>query len=273
MSVMRHISRNLVSMVLSGVALLGFAAAGFAQGGGGPGGGRGGGGPGGNTGFAGSPMGGGNVGFQGGSMSTGTRGGTSSAARSTSNFLNSSFVSPYVTDNYSLGSGGTATTTASATGSSSSSGAVGATNTNQPQAAKFFKSPSFGNPLFSISTSTRGGTATIRGGTGAGSSTSSTENFNAGSVLNPVRTPHYAAVVKFPVAPVSSEALHTELSGLLNRSTSIPSRQGITMAVEGRTVTLRGQVADDDERRHVEAVIRLTPGVREVHNELVVKSP
>jgi osmotically-inducible protein OsmY len=45
----------------------------------------------------------------------------------------------------------------------------------------------------------------------------------------------------------------------------------VAVQVDGRTVTLRGEVSSDDERRHVESLVRITPGVREIHNELTVK--
>ena len=45
---------------------------------------------------------------------------------------------------------------------------------------------------------------------------------------------------------------------------------GIAIEVEGGTVVLKGQVSDDDQRRLVEGMMRLTPGVRDVRNELKV---
>jgi osmotically-inducible protein OsmY len=38
--------------------------------------------------------------------------------------------------------------------------------------------------------------------------------------------------------------------------------------MDGSTVVLRGSVRDDHERRLAEALVRLTPGVRAVRNEL-----
>jgi osmotically-inducible protein OsmY len=35
-------------------------------------------------------------------------------------------------------------------------------------------------------------------------------------------------------------------------------------------VILRGRVADDDERRLAEGMVRMEPGVREVRNELII---
>jgi BON domain-containing protein len=265
-------------MILSSVVLLCLSAGAFGQGGGmggTPGGGGRGGGTGTGGGFGGTPTGGGNVGFQGGSATTGGRGGGTTAARSTSNFLNSTFVSPYVTSNYN-------SSTTATTSSSSSVGQVGSTaaSTNIPQAAKFFVTSGFGNPLYTVSTTGGGrggaaarGSATVRGAGGAGS-TSSSENFNAGSAVTPPRMPSYVATVKFPIQAMSGDKLRAVLNVMLDRSaTSVPSRKQIALSVDGQAVTLKGQVADTDEKRHVEAMVRMTPGVREVNNELEVLAP
>ena len=47
----------------------------------------------------------------------------------------------------------------------------------------------------------------------------------------------------------------------------------ITVATDGNTVVLTGAVASDDERRLVENMIRLEPGVHSVRNELQVPQP
>jgi osmotically-inducible protein OsmY len=41
--------------------------------------------------------------------------------------------------------------------------------------------------------------------------------------------------------------------------------------VDGQTVILKGKVPSEDERRLAEGLIRLTPGVRAVRNELIVE--
>jgi osmotically-inducible protein OsmY len=44
----------------------------------------------------------------------------------------------------------------------------------------------------------------------------------------------------------------------------------IQVVTQGEAVVLRGGVRNDREKRVAEAMIRMTPGVREVINELVV---
>ena len=45
---------------------------------------------------------------------------------------------------------------------------------------------------------------------------------------------------------------------------------GVQVAVDGRNVTLKGSVRDEEEARLVEGMVRLTPGVFDIKNELTV---
>ncbi|MBY0513811.1 MAG: BON domain-containing protein, partial [Gemmataceae bacterium] len=79
----------------------------------------------------------------------------------------------------------------------------------------------------------------------------------------------YSAQIQFkaPVAPPG--AMAADIRGTLDRSTMIANPRGVDVQVgDGGVVTLRGRVADGDEARLVEGMIRLTPGVREIKNEL-----
>ena len=58
------------------------------------------------------------------------------------------------------------------------------------------------------------------------------------------------------------------LQGVVSRATRLPSRENIQVLTDGATIVLRGQVRDERERRLAEAMIRLSPGVRTVRNEL-----
>jgi osmotically-inducible protein OsmY len=63
--------------------------------------------------------------------------------------------------------------------------------------------------------------------------------------------------------------LTTDVRGVIERSVVLSNPRGIDVAVaEGGTVVLRGNVRDQDEARLAEGMIRLTPGVREVQNQL-----
>jgi hypothetical protein len=69
-------------------------------------------------------------------------------------------------------------------------------------------------------------------------------------------------------APVAS-ALQAELRDVVTGSTRLNGKN-IDVSVANGTVFLRGQVASADERRLAENLIRLTPGVRQVSNELTI---
>ena len=49
----------------------------------------------------------------------------------------------------------------------------------------------------------------------------------------------------------------------------LQGKKGIFVAVDGSTVFLKGNVTDAKERRVIEGLVRITPGVRNVVNELV----
>jgi hypothetical protein len=134
--------------------------------------------------------------------------------------------------------------------------------------------------LFKISTPTAAvtttnfGTATVGGRGASNSSTANNYSFNAGSVVaETARRPAVSATLGFRPNLPSSVQLQTELRDLIDRSTTIASKQKISIQMDGRNVILRGQVADDEERRLVESLIATTPGVGFVKNELVALSP
>ena len=80
----------------------------------------------------------------------------------------------------------------------------------------------------------------------------------------------YAATVAFRPRPILPSQLQADLRATLDRSTAIKNAKGIQVQVEGQTAVLRGTVGDEDERRMAEGLVRLTPGVRQVRNELQV---
>jgi osmotically-inducible protein OsmY len=72
-----------------------------------------------------------------------------------------------------------------------------------------------------------------------------------------------------PVAPAVPTQLQTSIQQTLARTVQIPSGPTVEVGMDGATVVLRGSVADERERKLAEAMARMTPGVREVRNELV----
>jgi hypothetical protein len=120
----------------------------------------------------------------------------------------------------------------------------------------------FNKPLFTATTST---------GTGAGTPTTTTQKMGFTTYGTP-RAPLYATVLSddVPLVQFRSEDIFNSVRGVIERSTYVPSKANIQVTVQGTTVQLQGQVASDKERRLVEGMVRTTPGVRDVVNQLTV---
>jgi|GEM_PF-2565427 hypothetical protein len=222
--------------------------AGGAAGGGGFGGGGGAGGAGGRA-PAGGNTGGnafaGTVGFTGtgAELSTGR-----SSAVNTSNIFSSYFANPYAVVSGTIAK-------------------AGVERANAP----------FGQPLYTTTTGgargARGatgarGTASIGGGRGGlGANSGGEGDFTLPGMMG-TRYPHVATVVQFKAPAPAADQLLAEVRGIIERSGSLPSKSGITVSVEGRDVILRGKVATDEERRLAGAILRLTPGLGDIRNEL-----
>lgn len=70
---------------------------------------------------------------------------------------------------------------------------------------------------------------------------------------------------------MNASPLLGELRQILDRSSALASvRSNIQVGSAGGVIVLRGRVSDEHERRIAEGLMRLTPGVREVRNELIV---
>ena len=85
------------------------------------------------------------------------------------------------------------------------------------------------------------------------------------------RAPQYYTEPVFDMptrAPVGT--IREDLQRSLTESTMLRSGSQISVIAQGESVVLRGRVANDREKRVAEAMVRMTPGVREVVNELVV---
>lgn len=138
----------------------------------------------------------------------------------------------------------------------------------------------FGQPLYTAtSTANRGaaaqrGTATIAGGrarvggAGVAGTTGRQGDFTIPGNMG-TRYPHIATVVAFKSPAPAADRLLSDVRATIDRSSSISSKAGISITAEGRNIILRGRVASDEERRHVEALLRLTPGLGEIRNELI----
>lgn len=224
---------------------------------------------------------------------------TSSGAISPSNFLAPSFANPYY-----QGRAGAATTelpggfgvtlygtTTSPTGSvglgpagTTGTGGFGGTTTTLGGARTGAAGTAVGGGARAGGTTGFGGaaglgtTGGLGGQTGFGGVGGTTGTAgrglgtNSAVVVPLVRPIAYRAVLKFKPPPLApAPVLQADLQSMLNRSTFVSSSNNVQVVADGNQIVLRGTVADDDEARLIEGMVRLTPGVSAVKNELVVR--
>jgi hypothetical protein len=271
---MRRINRRLLFGCFTAIGIGFWLAAttpAFAQGGGGGGpGGGGGGAGGGGAGGGGAGGGGAGGGSSGGGAGGGSSGGGAGGSSSNGTGVQSLFG----------GSGG---------GGGGNSSNQGTSNSN-------FLSPFFSNPLnmgrpnqtpnsqsggstassiyTSVTAATSGfgqssfGTLQAPQSNTRGTATTSTSNIKLSTATPLVPRMAYTTSVKFAVKAVNPVALQEQLQGIIARSASLKNSGAIDVLVDGQTVVLRGKVMDEDQRRLAEGLMRLTPGVRQIRNEL-----
>jgi hypothetical protein len=118
----------------------------------------------------------------------------------------------------------------------------------------------FGDPTFGKAA---GATAKV-GGTGAAFATDP-----GGQIVQLPRQIAYTAKLKFTPPTVPAPRLQADLRGLIDRAgLTVPAGSVQVLVADGNAVVLRGTVRDDDEARLVEGMVRLTPGVSRITNEL-----
>jgi hypothetical protein len=125
----------------------------------------------------------------------------------------------------------------------------------------------YGKPVYATYTTTSS-TSTALSTQGTGGLISATSY--------PVRrTPAFITVLgpDFERKPRSAPALQTELQDLIDRSSLLRARGNIRVTVDGQVARLQGNVTDPRARRLAESLVRTTPGVREVQNQLVITRP
>ncbi len=171
----------------------------------------------------------------------GTSGGGASSAINTSNIFSATFGNPYFQ--------GTPT-------NAKSSAAPGG----------------FGTTLYPTAAGNAAGGRAGAGAAGGRGGAASTANQFGTIISLPVQVT-YPAVARFPAAPMTATKLQTDLTGLIGRSTMIANPASVQVITEGNTVTLRGTAKDADEARMIAGMVRMTPGVRAVHNELNFPQP
>ncbi|MGL6076703.1 MAG: BON domain-containing protein [Fimbriiglobus sp.] len=83
----------------------------------------------------------------------------------------------------------------------------------------------------------------------------------------------FTATLSFKTQPISATQFESNLRGTLDRSTALSNPRGIEIRMDNGVVVLTGNVASEDEQRLAEGLLSLTPGVRQIRNELKVVPP
>lgn len=180
-----------------------------------------------------------------------------------------------------LGGGGN---TMGAGGARGLGGARGGTTSFSVSPTNFLQ-PTYGNVLYPSRPNSQN--LSITAGTGFGqpsfgniTATTTASNMRGGATATTFANQgatgariHHVAELKFPVKQVVASELIAELQGIIARSSQIKQPGAIQVSMEGGVVVLRGKAATDDERRLIEGMMRLTPGVRQVKNELEANQP
>jgi hypothetical protein len=127
----------------------------------------------------------------------------------------------------------------------------------------------FGSPLYQLSTATTNIGLT---GTAGISSTNMYSNNSLGASYGGRRVVYVPDIGRNEPrpSPPAQLQLRTDLQQVLARSSSLPSKESIQVMTDGNVIVLRGTVADEREKRLAESLLRLTPGVRQISNELEV---
>lgn len=200
-----------------------------------------------------------------------------------SNFLGASYSNPYyqgLFTNATSAPGGFGALTFSTGGGGITGGATGTTGggtagRTTTTGGRTTTTTGGANPFGTSSSpfGTTGGqagrttTAGGRGGAGGGLGSAATSQFG-GQVIPLSRNIAYSAVMRFPTPTITPAQRVADVQAVLTRSTQFSTPAGVTVVQDGAVFVLRGAVGSEDEARLAEGMVRLTPGVREVRNEL-----
>jgi hypothetical protein len=136
----------------------------------------------------------------------------------------------------------------------------------------------FGQPLYNVTTTsvtTTGGTAALSrgsalggyGGLGTGLGTSGTSNASVR------RSPQYGATISFRYPRATNSRIQSEVANVLARSSALEASRGIQVEMRGNAIVLKGRAADAHDRKLAESLVRMTPGVHDVINEITLPAP
>jgi BON domain len=150
-------------------------------------------------------------------------------------------------------------------------GRPGSTNVSMGAGGTQLKGSGFGQPSFGT-VSTASGTTGIAGRTGTATVNNRGLTGGYGGLGGANSTPQvsYTAQVGFRAPPVVAPTIRLDLQAMVGRSSALRVPGNVRVEAAGDVIVLRGKVADEDEKRLVEGMVRLEPGVHEVRNELEI---
>lgn len=135
---------------------------------------------------------------------------------------------------------------------------------------------SFGQPLYGTTGGSSGGGRNSAltsgfgsGGLGGGGRGQNLSNQQSGIVVPIQAQINYSALMRFQTAPAAATKIQSEIRTVIDGSSMVSNAKGIQVITDqNNNVTLRGTVADSEEARFIEGMVRLTPGVAGIKNEL-----
>lgn len=247
---------------------------------------------GGGTGTGGTGGGTGTGGTGGGTGTGGTGGGLGTGGGSTGEFLGTGIDNTFIEGGYEPGALGHAGKAGNrgATANTTLFGRfyVNALGLGLPQGTGATATVAFGTPLYSsLYTGTGTGTTGVPGATGtvgAGRLSGGTSGLGGGvggitAGFTPMNTnvntyrrpPSYSTSVAFKYRPTPRTEVQSNLRQLLARSSDLAGNDSLQVLLDGQTFVLRGTVAEYQQSRLAENLLRLSPGVRNVRNEIQVQ--
>jgi hypothetical protein len=147
---------------------------------------------------------------------------------------------------------------------------------------------SFGAPLYEVSGSATTATGVAAQGVAAQGSNAPVTGVPARAVdaaitdmtvapavsmnLNVLRGSTAAIRGAAPAATVAALRPRADLQQIIDRSSALAGPDVIQVVSDGSALVLRGVVVSEYDRRLAEALLRLSPGVGQIRNELLVKS-
>lgn len=153
--------------------------------------------------------------------------------------------------------GGSTRTTGINTGTATNTGRTGTTGTTGMTGTT-------GRTTATSGAANRTGTTA----TNRNASFNSNSNFTGGEVIPLQRAISYTVTLRFASPSIVPAQMQADLQTVIGRSSMIANPGAITISMDGPIVILRGNVKDEDEARTAEGMIRLSPGVKQVRNEL-----